>query len=163
MNIALEEAKMAYDVGEVPVGACVVRLPEDGEPFIISRAHNLRETENQASAHAEFLTIQEASTKLGCWRLFDCVVYVTLEPCLMCAGLLYQARIKACIYGAPDPKAGALGSLYQVNEDARLNHNFQVISGVMREQCTVLLSAFFKERRQNAKYSSSQSPRKSQP
>ena len=150
MSIALEEARKAYDQGEVPVGACVVQFPENGEPTLISRAHNLRETDNQACAHAEFLACQEASKKLGRWRLSDCVVYVTLEPCLMCAGLLYQARIKACVYGAPDPKAGALGSLYQVNEDSRLNHNFQVTPGVKRDECAALLSAFFKERRRNA-------------
>ena len=150
MNIALEEAKLAYEQGEVPVGACVVRFPQEGEPEIIARSHNLRESKNQACAHAEFLALQEASENLGRWRLSDCVVYVTLEPCLMCAGLLYQARIKACVYGAPDPKAGALGSLYQINEDTRLNHNFEVISGIKKQECADLLSSFFKERRKNA-------------
>ena len=142
MKIALELAHLAADAGEVPVGALVVKDDE-----IISQAFNMREAKTSPSAHAEFLAIDEASRKLGKWRLSDCTIYVTLEPCIMCAGLMHQARIKKCVFGAKDPKAGAVASLYKIHEDKRLNHNFEVVGGVLENECAKILSDFFKERR----------------
>lgn len=143
MHLALTQAKLAFDEQEVPVGAVVV--DENGE--VISAAHNLRETNNSPSAHAEFLAIEEACMKRNSWRLGDCTIYVTLEPCIMCAGLMHQARIKKCVFGAFDKKCGALSSLYKIAEDARLNHNFEVVGGVLENECVEFLQAFFKERR----------------
>ena len=142
MKIALELAHQAAEAGEVPVGALVVKDDE-----IISQAFNMREAKTSPSAHAEFLAIDKASRKLGKWRLNDCTVYVTLEPCVMCAGLMHQARIKKCVFGAKDPKAGAVASLYKIHEDERLNHNFEVVGGVLEDECAQILSDFFKERR----------------
>ena len=142
MKIALDLAHQAADAGEVPVGALVVKDDE-----IISQAFNMREAKTSPSAHAEFLAIDEASRKLGRWRLSDCTIYVTLEPCVMCAGLMHQARIKKCVFGAKDPKAGAVASLYKIHEDERLNHNFEVVGGVLEDECAQILSDFFKERR----------------
>jgi tRNA(adenine34) deaminase len=142
MQLALEQAHLAAELGEVPVGAVVVL---DGEA--IARAHNRREIDASPSAHAEFLALSEASKVLGRWRLSDCTVYVTLEPCVMCAGLMHQARIARCVFGASDPKAGALGTLYQVHEDSRLNHTFSVESGVCAQECASILSNFFAELR----------------
>ena len=154
MALALEEARKAAALGEVPVGAIVVHEPYDpatrtliGKPQVIARAHNLRETSNDASAHAEFLAMREAMRKFDAWRLADCTVYVTLEPCLMCAGLMQQSRIPTCVFGAYDPKGGALGSLYELNADERLNHSFDVIGGIMEEECSKVLKDFFAERR----------------
>ena len=155
MRIALEEAQRAAALGEVPIGAVVVYNPIDPatrrplleEPQIIARACNQRETTKNPTGHAEFVALLEASRKLDAWRLTGCTVYVTLEPCLMCAGLMYQSRIDRCVYGAPDPKAGALGTLYQINEDQRLNHTFEVVPGVLQEECAQVLRAFFAERR----------------
>lgn len=143
MHLALTQAKLAFDEQEVPVGAVVV--DENGE--VISAAHNLRETNNSPSAHAEFLAIEEACMKRNSWRLGDCTIYVTLEPCIMCAGLMHQARIKKCVFGAFDKKCGALSSLYKIAEDTRLNHNFEVVGGVLENECVEFLQAFFKERR----------------
>ena len=143
MRIAIEEAKQAESEGEVPVGAIVV--DEEGE--VISRSHNLREATHMPSAHAEHSAIERAAEKLDSWRLTGCTVYVTLEPCMMCAGLMTQARIKRCVFGASDRKAGALETLYEVGSDKRLNHNFEVTSGVLGQQCADLLINFFKERR----------------
>lgn len=142
MKIALDLAHQAAEAGEVPVGALVVKDDE-----IISQAFNMREAKTSPSAHAEFLAIDEASRKLGKWRLSDCTIYVTLEPCVMCAGLMHQARIKKCVFGAKDPKAGAVASLYKIHEDERLNHNFEVVGGVLEDECAQILSDFFKERR----------------
>ena len=142
MKIALDLAHQAAEAGEVPVGALVVKDDE-----IISQAFNMREAKTSPSAHAEFLAIDEASRKLGRWRLSDCTIYVTLEPCVMCAGLMHQARIKKCVFGAKDPKAGAVASLYKIHEDERLNHNFEVVGGVLEDECAQILSDFFKERR----------------
>ncbi len=154
MRIALQEARSAYDLGEVPVGAVVVYAPYDaatrraaGEPRIVARAHNLRETKRDAAAHAEFLAMQEAMRALDRWRLDQCVVYVTLEPCIMCAGLMHQARISRCVFGAPDPKCGALESLYHINTDERLNHRFEAKGGVLEDECAQLLKSFFQARR----------------
>lgn len=142
MKIALDLAKQAAEAGEVPVGALVVK---DGE--VVAKAYNQRERLASPSAHAEFLAIGEAAEKLGRWRLSDCTIYVTLEPCVMCAGLMHQARVKRCVFGAFDKKAGALGTLYNVHSDARLNHNFDVTPGVMANDCAKILSDFFEARR----------------
>lgn len=144
MQLALEQACKAADLDEVPIGAVVVY-----EDAVISAAHNLRETTNDPAGHAEFLALKMAAEKLGVWRLSGCTVYVTLEPCIMCAGLMHQARIDRCVYGASDPKAGALGTLYQVHCDERLNHNFEVESGVCEQECAALLRDFFTKKRKN--------------
>ena len=114
---------------------------------MIARAGNLRETTQDPAGHAEFLAMKQASAALGAWRLAGCTVYVTLEPCIMCAGLMHQARVDRCVYGAPDPKAGALGTLYRINEDERLNHNFTATPGVLGNECAEMLRAFFARRR----------------
>lgn len=142
MRIALGLADAAAQVGEVPVGALIVR----GDT-IISSGINLRETNQQPAAHAEMIAIEKAARQLGRWRLLDCTLYVTLEPCPMCAGTLHQARIKNVIFGASDPKAGALGSLYNLHEDQRLNHQFPVIPGVLAIESSAVLRKFFRERR----------------
>lgn len=142
MALALEEARAAADEGEVPIGAVVVC---DGE--VVARAHNRRETDADPSAHAEFRAMVEAARVLGRWRLSGCTVYVTLEPCLMCAGLMVNARIDRCVYGAADPKGGALGTLYDLSCDPKLNHAFQVSTGVLAEESAGLLRSFFRARR----------------
>lgn len=138
MREALAEARAAAAVGEVPIGAVVVR---DGE--IVARAHNRRELDQDPSAHAEFAAVCAAAQALGRWRLSDCTVYVTLEPCCMCAGLMVNARVGRCVYGAADAKAGALGSLYDLNADSRLNHRFNVHAGVLADECRGVLSGYF--------------------
>ena len=138
MREALAEARAAAAVGEVPIGAVVVR---DGE--IVARAHNRRELDQDPSAHAEFSALCAAAQALGRWRLSDCTVYVTLEPCCMCAGLMVNARVGRCVYGATDAKAGALGSLYDLNADSRLNHRFNVTAGVLAGECREVLSSYF--------------------
>lgn len=142
MREALAEAHAASAEGEVPIGAVVVY---EGE--IIARAHNRRELDEDPSAHAEFSAMVAAARALGRWRLTGCTVYVTLEPCVMCAGLMVNARVTRCVYGAADPKAGALGSLYQLNADRRLNHAFEVTAGVLSNECAGVLKAFFAELR----------------
>lgn len=142
MREALVEAHAAAAEGEVPIGAVVVY---EGE--IIARAHNRRELDEDPSAHAEFSAMVAAARALGRWRLTGCTVYVTLEPCVMCAGLMVNARVTRCVYGAVDPKAGALGSLYQLNADRRLNHAFAVTAGVLSDECAGVLKAFFAELR----------------
>ena len=142
MGLALEEARAAGAEGEVPIGAVVVC---DGE--VVARAHNRRETEADPSAHAEFRAMVEAARALGRWRLTGCTVYVTLEPCLMCAGLMVNARIDRCVYGASDPKGGALGTLYDLSCDPKLNHAFDVSAGVRGEEAAKLLRDFFRARR----------------
>lgn len=138
MREALAEAHAAAAVGEVPIGAVVVR---DGE--VVARAHNRRELDQDPSAHAEFSALCAAAQALGRWRLSDCTVYVTLEPCCMCAGLMVNARVGRCVYGATDAKAGALGSLYDLNADSRLNHRFNVTAGVLVDECREVLSDYF--------------------
>ncbi len=138
MRVALDEARAAAELGEVPIGAVVVC---DGD--LVARAHNLRETHRDPTAHAEMIAIREAARRLDRWRLSDCTVYVTLEPCPMCAGAMHQARVARCVYGASDPKAGALGTLYDLSDDERLNHRFEVTPGVMSDECGSLLRAFF--------------------
>lgn len=138
MREALAEARAAAVVGEVPIGAVVVRAGE-----IVARAHNRRELDQDPSAHAEFAALRAAAQSLGRWRLSDCTIYVTLEPCCMCAGLMVNARVGRCVYGAADAKAGALGSLYDLNADSRLNHRFNVTAGVLADECRAVLSGYF--------------------
>ena len=138
MRVALDEAALAAQAGEVPIGAAVVF-----EGRVIAKAHNRRELDKDPSAHAEFLALLEAARVLGRWRLTGCAVYVTLEPCLMCAGLMVNSRIDRCVFGAPDPKGGAVGSLYDLSRDNRLNHGFEVTSGVLQDECSKLLQGFF--------------------
>lgn len=154
MALALDEARRAATLDEVPIGAVVVYEPIDpatrrplAAPRIIARACNLRETTRDPAGHAEFLALKQAAAELDVWRLTGCTVYVTLEPCLMCAGLMQQARIDRCVYGAPDPKGGALGTLYRVHDDKRLNHAFDVTPGVLGEECADLLRTFFANKR----------------
>ena len=142
MEIALREAMKAAEAGEAPVGAVVVH-----EGLIIGRAHNQRETLRDPTAHAEILALTQAAAALDRWRLTGARLYVTLEPCVMCAGAMVLARIDALIYGATDPKAGACGSLYDIPRDGRLNHRLEVTAGVMADECGALLSAFFARRR----------------
>ncbi|MCL1891589.1 MAG: tRNA adenosine(34) deaminase TadA [Coriobacteriia bacterium] len=142
MNLALKQAQNAAALDEVPIGAVVVF---EGE--VVASGYNRREIDADPSAHAEFSALCEAARTLKRWRLTGCTVYVTLEPCLMCAGLMQQARIDRCVYGAPDPKGGALGTLYQVHTDERLNHSFEVAADVCAEECSAVLSNFFAELR----------------
>jgi tRNA(adenine34) deaminase len=138
MALALEDARAAAAMGEVPIGAVVVC---DGA--VVSRGHNRRETDADPTAHAEMIAIREAAAKLGRWRLSECTVYVTLEPCPMCAGAMHAARIERLVYGAADPKAGAVGSLYDLSCDERLNHRFEVERGVLEAESAALLRDFF--------------------
>ena len=142
MREALEEAGKAYALGEVPVGAVVVLDDE-----VIGRGHNLREVLNDASAHAEMLAMRRAASYLGDWRLNRAVLYVTLEPCPMCAGALVQFRVGTLVYGAADPKAGAVDSLLDLVRDPRFNHRVEVVAGVLGEECAGLLRRFFRELR----------------
>jgi tRNA(adenine34) deaminase len=120
------------------------------EGAVVSRAHNRREIDHDPAGHAELLAIRDAAARLERWRLSDCTVYVTLEPCPMCAGLMHQARIARCVYAAPDPKAGALGTLYDLHDDTRLNHRFSVTSGVLEPESAQLLRAFFQRLREGS-------------
>ncbi|MGO0121627.1 tRNA adenosine(34) deaminase TadA [Desulfothermobacter acidiphilus] len=143
MREALREAERAYARHEVPVGAVAVL---EGE--IIGRGHNLRETLKDATAHAEILALREAARYLGDWRLERVVLYVTLEPCPMCAGALLQFRVKTLVFGAYDPKAGAAGSVVDLLRDPRFNHQVEVIPGIMAEECAALLRRFFQQLRE---------------
>ncbi|WP_097677392.1 nucleoside deaminase [Olsenella urininfantis] len=167
MRMALGEASLAAQEGEVPIGAVVVYDPARDpasphfvspeapraaldtapEPRVIARAHNRREHDEDPSAHAEFSAMLAAARELCHWRLSGCTVYVTLEPCLMCAGLMVNSRVDRCVFGAADPKGGALGSLYDLSCDGRLNHGFDVTRGVLAQECSQLLRDFFRERR----------------
>jgi len=142
MALALEEARKAAAIGEVPIGAVVV-----SEGRVVAQAYNRREIDHDPAGHAEHTAILKAARRLGRWRLSDCTVYVTLEPCPMCAGLMHQARIKRCVFAAYDPKAGALGSLYDLHDDERLNHRFEIGTGVLQEESSRLLKDFFKDLR----------------
>ena len=146
MKAALKEAKKAYDKLEVPVGAVIVK-----DRKIIARAHNLKETKNDTTKHAEILAIQKASKKLNSWRLIDCEMYVTLEPCSMCAGALINSRIKKVYIGASDKKTGAVGSVFNLLEDYTFNHKVEYEKGVMQEECENILKEFFKKLRKNKK------------
>lgn len=142
MAMALEQARIAESLGEVPIGAVVVC---DGA--VIADGYNRREVDHDPAGHAELIAIREAAVRLQRWRLSDCTVYVTLEPCPMCAGLMHQARVARCVYAAADPKAGALGTLYDLHDDSRLNHRFDVTSGVLAEESSAMLKAFFQRLR----------------
>lgn len=142
MQLALAQARLAAEEDEVPVGAVIVH-----EGRVIAAAHNQREQLQDPTAHAEMIAITQAAAARGSWRLQDCVLYVTLEPCPMCAGAIVQARFPWVIYGAADPKAGAVDTLYQLLNDARLNHRVQVQRGVLAEEASALLSEFFRRQR----------------
>ena len=147
MEMALEEAELAAAADEVPVGAVIV-APERG---VIARAHNQREQLKDPTAHAEMIAITQAAQALASWRLDDCILYVTLEPCPMCAGAVVLARLPMVVYGAADPKAGACDTLYRITNDPRLNHRAQVVRGVLAERCAGVLSMFFAEKRRQRK------------
>ena len=142
MKEALKEAKKAYDKLEVPVGCVIVK---DGK--IIARGHNLKETKQDTTKHAEMIAIQKASKKLNSWRLLDCEMYVTLEPCSMCAGAIIQSRIKKIYIGTLDEKTGAAGSVLNLFEDYPFNHKVEVETGILKTDCENILKAFFKELR----------------
>lgn len=144
MEIALAQAREALRQGEVPVGAVLVHAGE-----IVACSHNRREALQDATAHAEILALRTAGERLGSWRLLGTTLYVTLEPCPMCAGALVQARVSRLVYGAPDPKSGAAGTLYNIAADPRLNHRLKVKAGVLSAQCAALLQEFFQDRRKN--------------
>ncbi len=142
IRAAMDEARKAEAIGEVPIGAVVVHNDE-----IIGRGYNLRETGLDPTAHAEMIAIKEASRTLGAWRLLGCTLYVTLEPCPMCAGAIVQARVPLVVYGATDPKAGCAGTLMNLLQEERFNHRCEVIGGVLGEECGELLSGFFRKLR----------------
>ncbi|GAB6007338.1 tRNA adenosine(34) deaminase TadA [Geobacillus vulcani] len=143
MRLAMEEAKKAEQIGEVPIGAVIV---QDGR--VIARAHNLRETEQRAIAHAEILAIDEACRATGSWRLERATLYVTLEPCAMCAGAIVLSRIERVVFGAFDPKGGCAGTLMNLLQESRFNHQVKVVSGVLADECGSLLSQFFRRLRE---------------
>lgn len=142
MGKALKLAQKAAERGEVPVGAILVK---DGQ--VLAQAGNRRETWKTALGHCELIAIQRASAKLEAWRLLDCTLYVTLEPCVMCAGALVQARVGRVVFGAFDPKGGAMKSLFQIGNDPRLNHQIEIVGGVLEHECSEALKSFFRQRR----------------
>lgn len=142
MRMALAEAEQAFAEDEVPIGAVIVHRGR-----VIAAAHNQREQLKDPTAHAEMLAITQAASALGDWRLQDCALYVTLEPCPMCAGAIVLARVPLVVYGAPDPKAGAVNTLYQLLGDSRLNHRCEVVTQVLDAECGALLSRFFQAKR----------------
>ncbi len=142
MRRALDLAQRAFEENEVPVGAVIVH-----QDRIIGEGYNQREALNDPTAHAEMIAITQAAETLGSWRLIDCVLYVTLEPCPMCAGAIVQARLPTVVYGTTDPKAGACHSLFQLTDDVRLNHRATVLGGVLQEDCKRLLQEFFQAQR----------------
>jgi tRNA(adenine34) deaminase len=144
MNEAIAEAHKALAIEEVPVGCAIAHIPT-GE--IIGRGHNRREIDGDPTAHAEIMALRQACKKIDHWRLLDCALAVTLEPCPMCAGAIVNARIPLLIYGCADPKAGAVRSLFQICDDARLNHRVEIVPDVLGEQCAQLLRDFFKAQR----------------
>ena len=146
MELALNEAKKAYEIEEIPVGAIIVK-----DRKVISRAYNQKETKNNPIAHAEILAIERASKKLGRWRLDDCDLYVTLEPCPMCAGAIIQARIKNLYIGTMDPKTGACGSVLDLSKDFPFNHKVNTIVGIKKLECEKILKDFFKQLRNKTK------------
>ena len=146
MGRALDQARRAFEADEVPIGAVVVH-----EEQVIGEGFNQREMLSDPTAHAEMIAITQAAQALGSWRLLDCTLYVTLEPCPMCAGAIVQARIPRVIYGASDPKAGACHTLYSITDDPRLNHRATVLGGVLQEECRALLQEFFTAQRAQGK------------
>jgi tRNA(adenine34) deaminase len=147
MEMALEEAQLAADEDEVPIGAVIVSLQRG----VIARAHNQREQLLDPTAHAEMIAITQAAQALRSWRLENCALYVTLEPCPMCAGAIVQAQLPLVVYGAPNLKAGACETLYRITSDPRLNHRAQVVGGVLADRCAAVLSEFFEARRRLGK------------
>jgi tRNA(adenine34) deaminase len=143
MSRAIAEARKAEGKDEVPIGCVIVR---DGR--IIARGHNLRESSNDPTAHAELIAIKKAARKLGSWRLLSCILYVTLEPCTMCMGAIILSRIPTVVFGCYDPKGGAAGSLYDLSDDPRLNHSVTLVPRVLEPECSGLLSGFFSSLRQ---------------
>ena len=142
MDIAIKEAEAAFMEGEVPIGAVIVK-----DNTIIAKAHNIKESRNDPTAHAELILLREATSQIKNWRLTDAALYVTKEPCLMCAGAMVNARLGKLVYGCEDAKGGAVHSLYQVLSDKRLNHQVKVVSGVLEDKCAELLKNFFQKRR----------------
>jgi tRNA(adenine34) deaminase len=142
MELALAEAERSLEHGDVPIGAVLVK---DGA--VVASGHNERELRQDPTAHAEVVVLQAAAAALGSWRLLGCTLYVTLEPCAMCAGAVVLARVERLVYGAPDPKAGAAGSVLNVVGEPRLNHNPAVVGGLLADRCGALLRAFFEARR----------------
>jgi tRNA(adenine34) deaminase len=142
MRKAIDAAMIAEENGDVPIGAVIVYQNQ-----VIGRAWNQREQLNDPTAHAEIIALTQAASYIGSWRLHGCTIYVTLEPCPMCAGALVLGRLDRLVYGCPDPKTGACGSLYDIVRDERLNHRLEVTSGVLADDCTALLQAFFRARR----------------
>jgi tRNA(adenine34) deaminase len=147
MLAALAQAALAAEAGEVPIGAVVVRTAGSGPGEVVAARHNERETGNDPTAHAEVLALRDAAAALGRWRLDDCLLVVTLEPCPMCAGALWASRIAGVVWGAANDEAGALGSLYNLGADPRLNHEFWSRGGVRSDEFAALLEAFFAGRR----------------
>lgn len=146
MALALAEAEQAAVEDEVPIGAVIVRHGQ-----VLASAHNQREQLRDPTAHAEMIAITQAAAALESWRLEECTLYVTLEPCPMCAGAIVQSRVKRVVYGADDPKAGAVRSLYQILQDTRLNHRVEVTTGILAEECGQVLTQFFQQKRLSAK------------
>jgi tRNA(adenine34) deaminase len=142
MREAITEARAAASLGEVPIGAVIIK---DG--VVVARAHNLREQEHDATAHAEILAIRQAGQRLGGWRLSGCTLYVTVEPCPMCAGALVQSRVDHVVFGAPDPKGWADRSLREIVQNPGLNHRMEVTDGVLAEECSEIMRTFFRARR----------------
>ncbi len=146
MQAALDEARTAAAIGEIPIGAVIV---QDGE--IIARAHNMRETWQDGTAHAEVIAIREACKKLGRWRLSGCSLYVTVEPCPMCSGAIVNSRVDTVVYGCPDVKAGGAESIFNIITNPNLNHTATVISGICEAECAQVMKDFFKMRREQNK------------
>ena len=146
MKSAIDTAMIAEENGDVPIGAVIVHRDQ-----IIAKAYNQREQLQDPTAHAEIIALTQAAAALESWRLNGCTIYVTLEPCPMCAGALVLARVDRLVYGCDDPKAGACGSLYNIVQDERLNHRLEVTSGVLADECGALLTEFFEKRRTNDK------------
>ena len=144
MQAAIAEARLAEQLGEVPIGAVIVR-----EGQIIGCGHNLRESKHDPTAHAELEAIRDACEQLGAWRLLDCTLYVTLEPCPMCAGAIVQSRLKRVVYGTDDPKAGCAGTLMNLLQEPRFNHETELTSGVLQPECAQLLTQFFRQLRKS--------------
>lgn len=140
---AIAEAKKAEQIGEVPIGCVIVRNNE-----IIGRGYNLRETRFDPTAHAEMVAIRDACDRIGAWRLLDCTLYVTLEPCPMCAGAIVQSRVNRVVYGTTDPKAGCAGTLMNLLQEPRFNHETELTSGILQPECAFLLTQFFRRLRE---------------
>ena len=155
MAMAIEEAYKAKKLNEVPIGAVIVQKSK-----VIAKGYNIRETSQLALSHAELIAIRDANQKLGSWRLEDCTLYVTLEPCQMCAGAIVQARMKRVVYGASDPKAGCAGTLMNLLDDGRFNHQVEIESGILERQCSELLTNFFRALRKKNKEVSNDSTEK---